>query len=110
MLGFPLIIAISALLFSPKYWVAIAVLNHPFLVWTGKLSYSLYVWHMLAGDAAFTILPHSGGAILALGLAYVFAGASYLLVERPMIRVGKAIRQKRNKRATNSSSETTFLT
>lgn len=92
MLGFPLLAMIAALIFSPKYRLAITILNHPVMEWTGKLSYSLYVWHMLAGYAAFAVVRGALGVVLAVVLAYLFAAASYFLVEQPMIRARKRIR------------------
>lgn len=106
LLGFPLLAMISAVVFSPKYRIAIATLNHPAMVWTGKLSYSLYVWHMLAGYAAFAVFPGRSGAIAALLLAYLVAAASYFFVEQPMIRLGKRIRPKRPRIAKMSDEST----
>lgn len=103
MLGFPLLVMISAVVFSPRYRFAIAVLNHPAAVWTGKLSYSLYVWHMLAGSAAHSIFRNAiASTICAILLSYLFAAASYYFIEQPMIRAGKRMR----KSATSSPPDT----
>ena len=98
LLGFPILVFTSAIIFSPKYRVPIAILNHPVMVWTGKLSYSLYVWHVLAGYAAFALVPNAPGAALAIIFAYLLATGSYFLVERPMIAVGRRIRHKHRER------------
>jgi peptidoglycan/LPS O-acetylase OafA/YrhL len=103
MLGFPLLVMIAAVVFSPRHRLAITMLNHPFAVWTGKLSYSLYVWHMLAGYAAHSIFSNAIiGTICAIFFAYLFAAASYYFIEQPMIRAGKRIR----KPAPRASSDT----
>lgn len=95
MLGFPILVMIAAVVFSPRHRLAIAALNHPAAVWTGKLSYSLYVWHTLAGYAAHDLLANpvlaTAGAVF---FSYLFAALSYFLIEQPMIRAGKRMRKK----------------
>ena len=75
------------------------------MVWTGKLSYSLYVWHMLAGYVAFALFSRAVGAAVAFVLAYLLAVASYFLVERPMIRFRKHLEPKRISRRNRAAIE-----
>ena len=55
----------------------------------GAVSYSLYLWHeaLMALDRPPSVL----GALASLTIALVVAGASYLLIERPAIRLGRGI-------------------
>lgn len=64
-----------------------ALLNSPALIWIGRLSYSLYLWHFLARPIT-TDLPIEGPARIALQFALTFsmAAASYYFVERPVLR------------------------
>ena len=66
------------------------VLSHKGLVWIGKLSYSLYLWHLYANF----VIERSGidrrfwiGA--SIPLAFAFAVASYYLIERPFLSLKK---------------------
>jgi peptidoglycan/LPS O-acetylase OafA/YrhL len=56
------------------------------LVELGRLSYSLYLWHLLAFSIARDLGPTlSTRVLLGVVLAFGFATASYLAVERPML-------------------------
>lgn len=69
-------------------------LEHPIARYTGKVSYSLYLWHLIGFGIAnkithFPTVPQFGVALLVcLGLA----SASYWLVERPFLRVKERLR------------------
>lgn len=59
------------------------------LVWIGRLSYSLYLWHWGAMMLADASAPQGGWrwAAEAALLATALAIASYIVIERPMLRV-----------------------
>jgi peptidoglycan/LPS O-acetylase OafA/YrhL len=59
------------------------------VVWLGRLSYSLYVWHALALTVAVNALAATPGLSLLAKytLPLVLAAASYYLVERPFLRL-----------------------
>ncbi|MBA2935956.1 acyltransferase [Sphingomonas sp. CGMCC 1.13654] len=80
----------AAVLFQPDPGIARRLLNSRPLVWIGRLSYSLYVWHIAA---PFVVYPVVGGMSREIVLAARLIGAfglatlSYHLVERPMLRL-----------------------
>lgn len=55
-------------------------LSSPWLVWIGKRSYSLYLWHVPAMWLIFGSLLRP----LALALAFVLAACSYRFIEQPL--------------------------
>ena len=71
--------------------------------WVGRLSYSLYLWQQLFLTHTNATLPVVQTWPFNVFAAFVFAAASYYLVEQPMIRVGHriagAIREKRKQAA-----------
>jgi peptidoglycan/LPS O-acetylase OafA/YrhL len=95
---------ILAMLVRPDSMTA-RVFSNRILVWVGKLSYSLYLWHHFAIQRAEAIHPYLGNmltglpygrqlAILATGgiaivFALTFASASYYVVEKPFLRMKK---------------------
>jgi peptidoglycan/LPS O-acetylase OafA/YrhL len=66
------------------------------LEWVGKISYSLYLMHTIAGYAAMGILQSAGcpqwaaigGGVI---VSFVTAYATYKLIEKPGIRLGRAL-------------------
>ncbi|MBD3637488.1 MAG: acyltransferase [Crocinitomicaceae bacterium] len=88
------IIGFSALLFLPD--------NFKFLRFTGKISYSYYLIHGLAGGTIlFFNAPKEFGVnnpilmmILAMAISWAAAFILYWFIERPSIRISKKIKYK----------------
>jgi peptidoglycan/LPS O-acetylase OafA/YrhL len=83
---------------GPARW-----LSHPLLTWVGRLSYSLYLWHLFAADladllAGFLARHLPGGeywnkgvmvGVVSLALSFGLASLSYYLIEKPFLRLKK---------------------
>ena len=83
-----LLLATSVL--NPQTWLG-TLLDRPVLRWVGRLSFSLYLWQQL-----FTPPPEMAGSFVQkfpLNLLAMFACAtvSYVLIERPMIALGRRL-------------------
>jgi peptidoglycan/LPS O-acetylase OafA/YrhL len=63
----------------------------PAAVALGALSYSFYLWHEWLVPLVDRPTPTFAGGLLALGLSVAVATVVYLLVERPMIAVGRSV-------------------
>jgi|SRR5689334_6291124 len=78
---------LTLLLISPCNFLSRGLEASP-LVWIGRLSYSLYLWHLYA-----SFLVVEGGidrrfqVVAALALSFIFAGTSYYLIEQPFLRL-----------------------
>jgi len=76
---------LAAVVFSPRYRLAQVVLNSFVMSTIGVLSYSLYLWHFFAATVLdFLRLPHIPLIGIEFALSFVFAAASYVLLERPL--------------------------
>ncbi|MGN6464541.1 MAG: acyltransferase family protein [Rhizobiaceae bacterium] len=64
------------------------LLSLPPLQWTGRLSYSLYLWHWPVIVYAAMLLPEMTGVqrLACLGLTFALSTLSYFLIENPMRR------------------------
>lgn len=63
------------------------ILAHPWAVYIGRLSYSLYLWHWsVLVLSRWTIGIHAWSAPLLAGVMLLFAAASYRYIESPMRR------------------------
>ena len=92
---FPLVVFIQAAL-EKKLQIA-SVLRHPFVLWSGNMSYSLYLWHypLMIGlvigatyAGASPLLFYSPAVFVAFGAILVLLShASYYHFERPMLRI-----------------------
>jgi peptidoglycan/LPS O-acetylase OafA/YrhL len=76
---------------------AASILDNAVMRWIGTLSYSMYLWHFLAWKAADWLgrpafLPMFAAT---LALTTLCAGVTYVLIERPGIRLGAALLRKR---------------
>jgi peptidoglycan/LPS O-acetylase OafA/YrhL len=86
-------VVLVTLLASPPR-LAILVLEQPMLVWIGRISYGLYLWHVpifqgVLNPRRMTRLGIGGLPLLLLrfGGAFAVASASFYLVELPMLRL-----------------------
>jgi len=79
---------------SPGSWLGRLLTVQP-LPWLGKISYGLYIWHLIVRPFVFVWvirplhLPRTFGVLIPVTLAFVIAVAaiSYYLYERPFIRL-----------------------
>jgi peptidoglycan/LPS O-acetylase OafA/YrhL len=83
---------------NPGSWAGRLLESEP-LAWTGRISYSLYLWQQL-------FLPHASVPVLLpavqtlpfnIGLAFLAAWLSYRYVEQPAMGAGKALQQRRRR-------------
>jgi peptidoglycan/LPS O-acetylase OafA/YrhL len=85
----PLLIAFWIfLLIERQDWI----LNNPVASAVGVLSYSLYLWQQ-----AFTV-DHKHSTVVALLMLAGCAIASYVLVEKPMLKLGASIKSRKQRR------------
>jgi peptidoglycan/LPS O-acetylase OafA/YrhL len=81
---------------GPYAHVNRGLLSNPILVWVGKISYPLYLWHwVLLTYTRIEVgqIPSAGVRCAALALSIVLAWLTYRLVERPL-RFGGNSRRK----------------
>jgi peptidoglycan/LPS O-acetylase OafA/YrhL len=88
---------IGSFIFAARFSLANRLLNSAILVWIGKLSYSLYVWHgaviyLLSGIALIYLPPFAHQPFL-FAFSFVAAILSYFLLEMPFIRLRKKLRR-----------------
>jgi len=85
-------VMIGALVCSPRAAVRSALEFRP-LVWVGRISYGLYLWHFpvyFAVERVVSRYPLLGGwlrGVLQVALAVALAAVSYYLLERPALRL-----------------------
>jgi len=81
--------ALAAILANPKSIFA-KLLRFPPLVWTGRLSYGLYLWHFPVftfASSCFPVLQPVGLMALQVAGTFVCATLSYYLLERPCLKL-----------------------
>jgi peptidoglycan/LPS O-acetylase OafA/YrhL len=81
---------------GPHAYVNRALLSSRILVWVGKISYPLYLWHWVLLTYTRIVVgetPSVGVRCAALGLAILLAWLSYSLIEKPL-RFGGNSRRK----------------
>lgn len=87
-LGPAIVVVMTGLIFGsypPLQWL----LALPPIEWVGKLSYSLYVWHIPAGMIAGAMVGGEAGMALSLVLTLGISAASYYGVEQQMLKIRK---------------------
>jgi peptidoglycan/LPS O-acetylase OafA/YrhL len=74
-------------------WSFSRVLDWPPLRWLGRISYSLYLWQQLFLYPPWQPMPTGWAQKFPVSLAAAFAcaTASYFVVERPLIRIGRRL-------------------
>lgn len=81
------IIIISSL--SDEKSIGTKILSNPFLGWTGRISYSLYLWHVPLGNVITsekllnTGIPYMLVEPIRITCFFAVASGSYYLIERP---------------------------
>jgi peptidoglycan/LPS O-acetylase OafA/YrhL len=99
----PLLVAtvLFGTVFGPEGGKLRAVIQHPILVKTGLVSYSLYLWQQLSlapvqwadQSTGAAVLYHGFGALLIVAFAPL-AIASYFFLERPLVATGHRISRR----------------
>jgi peptidoglycan/LPS O-acetylase OafA/YrhL len=99
--GFTVVALIAALLLTVELaggWVLHPILAARPIVWIGRLSYSLYLWHFLVFQLAAEHLTGASSVVkVAIGWSATaaIAFASFALVERPALRVKDRVGRRR---------------
>ncbi|WP_395673901.1 acyltransferase family protein [Phenylobacterium sp.] len=92
LLGLSIAVILVGVLFRPT--APTRLLDSAPLVWIGKLSYSLYLWHYFVKFGFVTLFPETSVVVYApllTALSFAFAAASYYWLERPMQALRKAL-------------------
>ena len=84
--GVALFLIFANLLFDPRWKRLVAILEHPVPRYFGRISYSLYLYHMLVNRLLLYVLPETSRfyPVIALSISVVVASASYRLLEVPL--------------------------
>jgi peptidoglycan/LPS O-acetylase OafA/YrhL len=87
-----LIVIMYQMIFIDSHQWAKVILENGFLKYIGRLSYSLYLWHLPCYYAVKALLPaqpHSVQVIISIAAAFVVAAMSYHLLEMPLVSMRK---------------------
>jgi peptidoglycan/LPS O-acetylase OafA/YrhL len=96
LLGCAADVLVAAVLFGDRSRLVQRLLNTSVLIWIGRLSYSLYIWH----EGVSSFMPRAGwahwqGTVLTLLATFAVAVASYYAVEQPFLRLRRYLRPSR---------------
>ncbi len=87
--GAALVVLMGAVLFQRWPEPVQRLLNWAPVAWVGRLSYSLYLWHLACPEIARTLAPGAplpAQWALRFALAFALAAASYYALEVPLLR------------------------
>jgi peptidoglycan/LPS O-acetylase OafA/YrhL len=89
---FPVLVAVAVLatVQHPR-WPVSSVLEWPPLIWIGKRSYSIYLWQQLFITYGDLKLPFWASMVVRLIGLLICAEISYVLIEKPLQRLGRRI-------------------
>jgi peptidoglycan/LPS O-acetylase OafA/YrhL len=85
-----------AIIFVPRFALLRAALANPILVWIGKLSYSLYLWHLPAFNLLEFVYPQMRPIeqySLAVVLSFAVASLSYYGIEKRFLALRQSFRR-----------------
>lgn len=105
--GIGIAFSLASLLFSEMLSPVRAVLSLPIFVWCGKISYSLYIWHVAVYWRLIDSLSISNDLVrLLIGIlaSIFFAALSYYFIENPIRKFGRKITERRSKKFSHNTS------
>lgn len=95
--GLALLPIVGYLVFSEKPPLIHWLLNCPFAVWIGQLSYSLYVWHgaviFLFSAFAYAYVGPRAYDVFLLVTSFAVATLSYYMIEMPFMNLRRRLRR-----------------
>jgi peptidoglycan/LPS O-acetylase OafA/YrhL len=94
--GLALIPIFCAILFAEQFALARRILELPMMIWIGRLSYSLYLWHEVVLFFVTKLIPTgalSSRYLIALALSVATASVSYYCIEKPFQTLRKTYRR-----------------
>ena len=85
---------------DPRRGLVRRLLSNRALLWLGLVSYGLFLWHAaiirrLGDEGALDSLGSVGFTAVALALSLAAAAASFYVVERPALRLGRRLSRRR---------------
>lgn len=82
----PVTSSVLLLAFAPQSWLGKYFLSNPLIVYVGRISYPLYLWHWIV--LAFLRIEHpSPSRFLTIGaitISFILASITYHFIERPL--------------------------